>query len=125
MMDMPVLFSSLFWPRFVEFGPYVLREDFRPDLVTDWEKAGASRQGVEGALNTLDMLALLIPVGGEWNDRAEAQAVYLGRVLADIHRVKLARDFPDKRFTVEFWDGQQNKGDDISLSFWQSDEAEL
>ncbi|MES2834651.1 MAG: hypothetical protein V4707_08100 [Pseudomonadota bacterium] len=120
-MDLPVAYSSLFWPRFVAVGPYVLREGFDPDSLKAWEKSGEHRRGIEGAMNVIDTLDLLVPVGEAASKLAERQAVYIGGVLADIHRVKLAQDFPNNRFTVEFWDGTQAQGDDISLSFWQNE----
>lgn len=119
-MDLPVAYSSLFWPRFVPIGPYILREDFNPENLKSWENSGRPREQIEAAMNTMDTLDLLVPVGGNCDELAERQAVYLGRVLAEIYQVKLSRDFPDKQFVVEFWDGTQDHGDDISLSFWQT-----
>lgn len=118
-LDLPVAYATLFWPRFVAIGPYVLREDFDSKNLSLWEQAEKRRSGIEATMNVIYPYELLVPVGGEWSKVAERQAIYLGGVLADIHRVKLARDFPDKRFVVEFWDGTQPEGDDISLSFWQ------
>jgi hypothetical protein len=120
-MDLPVAYSELFWPRFVEFGPYVLRNGFDRKTLKSWEKADQPRQGIEGVMNTIDLLALLVPVGGDCSTLAEKQAVYLGRVLSEIHRVKLAKDFPGRQFVVEFWDGTEETNDDISLSFWQAE----
>lgn len=119
-MDLPVAYSSLFWPRFVAIGPYILREDFCVENLKSWEKTKTPRQGIEGAINTINTLDLIVPVGGEWSEMAERQAVYLGGVLAEIYQAKLARDFPNRQFVVEFWDGTQDSGDDISLSFWQA-----
>lgn len=119
-MDLPVAYSELFWPRFVEFGPYVLRHGFDRKTLTEWEKAKTPKRGIEGVMNTLDLLALLVPVGGDCSTLAEKQAVYLGRVLSEIHKVKLARDFPGRQFVVEFWDGSEELNDDISMSFWQA-----
>jgi hypothetical protein len=41
--------------------------------------------------------------------------------LAEIYRLKLARDFPDRAFVVEFWDGKtpDTGNGEVSLSFWQ------
>jgi hypothetical protein len=118
-MDLPVAYSGLFWPRFVAVGPYILREGFNPKTLSSWEEAEKPRHAIEAAMNVIDTYDLLVPVGGEWSELAERQAIYLGRILADIHRVKLARDFPDKPINVEFWDGTRHQGGDISLSFWQ------
>jgi hypothetical protein len=55
----------------------------------------------------------------QWTDLEEARAVHLGRVLTEIYTLKLKRDFPDRQFEVEFWDGSPEHGGEISLSFWQ------
>lgn len=118
-MDLPVAYSGLFWPSFVIAGAYVLRKGFDPKNLKSWEEAEEHPGAIEAAMNVIYPYDLSVPVGGEWSELASRQAVYLGGILADIHRVKLARDFPDRRFIVEFWDGTQPEGDEISLSFWQ------
>ena len=51
-----------------------------------------------------------------------AQLRYLGRVLKEIHEVKLRADFPDRRFVVEFNDEPGLDPIDYQMSFWQADE---
>jgi hypothetical protein len=50
----------------------------------------------------------------------ESQLRYLGRVLKDIHQVKLRQDFPDIRFTVDFNDEDGLDQVEYELTFWQS-----
>ena len=110
--------TALFWPTFVPFEGYVLREGFSEPHVRSWENAaGSSRRMVEATVNTLHIDDLFQP-HEDWTPLVEARAVRLVGVLASLHRVKLAADFPDRRFEVEVFDGSQ-PGGDISLSFWQ------
>ena len=55
-------------------------------------------------------------------EATEAQLRYLGRVLKDIHEVKLRRDFPDLQFTVWFNDVAGLDSIDYQLTFWQGTE---
>lgn len=110
--------TALFWPTFVMFEGYVLREDFSESHVRNWEgAAGSSREMVEATVNTLYMEDLFDRQEA-WTPLVKARAVHLIGVLAGIHRLKLANDFPDRRFEVEAFDGSQ-PGGEISLSFWQ------
>ncbi len=72
---------------------------------------------VEATVNTLYMEDLFNR-HEVWTPLVEARAVHLIDALAGIHRLKLADDFPDRRFEVEVFDGSQPSGE-ISLSFWQ------
>ena len=47
-------YSTIFWPRFVEFEDYVLREGFSIEILRGCEQqCGSDRQGVEAVMNHL------------------------------------------------------------------------
>ena len=106
--------TLIFWPQFVEFEDYVLREDFPLDLLRDSEETDP-KWSVEALLNHIHL--------GDLHMCAQSnglQLQYLGRVLKEIHEVKLAHDFPDRRFTVEFNDALvDGRLDADHLTFWQ------
>lgn len=111
-------YSLVFWPRFVRFERYVLRDGFSEESLRGFERqAGSSRASVEWVMNHLHMADI------HCNAEAatEAQLRYLGRVLKQIHAVKLRADFPDLRFTVEFNDEPDLDPVDYQMSFWQDD----
>ncbi len=109
--------SELFWPSFVVFEDYVLRDGFTQKHLRACEGGeGATRSAVEAMVNTLHIDDLF---GKEnWSPLVEARAVRLVNVLGQVHRLKLADEFPERRFKVEVFDGSQ-PGGDVSLSFWQ------
>jgi len=117
---MGVAFANLFWPEFVEFEGYVFRAGFSLEAVRAWEAAGSDRKHVEGPTNVIDTVDLFVPNGDAWSEIVGRRAIYVGQILAETWRAKLARDFPSRKFVVEFYDGTQPGDDDIYLTFWQA-----
>jgi hypothetical protein len=112
-------YSLIFWPRFVRFEGYVLRADTDGSVGVEslrgFERATAcDRASVEAVMNHVHIADIHCNV-----EATEAQLRYLGRVLKDIHDVKLARDFPDLQFTVSFNDEPGLNLIDYELTFWQ------
>jgi hypothetical protein len=97
-------YSLIFWPRFVRFEGYVLRDGF-------CERA----ESVEAVMNHVHIADIHVNVKSN-----EAQVRYLGIILKDIHEVKLRRDFPDLQFVVSFNDEPGLNLIDYQLSFWQT-----
>jgi hypothetical protein len=115
--ELTTAISVLFWPTFQAFEGYVLREGFSLKHVRDWERVdGSTRKMVEATVNTLHIDDLFSRE--TWTPLVEARAARLGQILTRIYVLKLASDFPERRFEVEIFDGSQ-PGGDISLSFWQ------
>ncbi|MGN6496911.1 MAG: hypothetical protein ACTHK5_06160 [Tsuneonella sp.] len=109
-------YSLVFWPRFVRFKGYVLRDGFSEESLRGFEQVtGNNREAVEAVMNHVHIADIHVNV-----DITEAQARYLGRVLRDIHRVKLQHDFPELRFEVEFNDQAGLIVDEYELTFWQA-----
>ncbi|MGC8552426.1 MAG: hypothetical protein ACP5O7_06115 [Phycisphaerae bacterium] len=110
-------YSAIFWPRLVEFEQYVLREGFSLGPRRDFERAcGGDRRKVEAVMNHLH-IADIQHYGCK--DINRQRVVYLGRVLSEIYKAKLAWQFPTKQFEVWFND---SAGDDLiayQLTFYQ------
>lgn len=115
--ELAVGYSLIFWPRFVRFEQYVLREGFSEGALRGFEaQTGGHRTSVEWVMNHLH------PVDIHCNaEPNEAQLRYLGRLLKEIHEVKLSADFPDLRFEVEFNDEPGLDPADYQMSFWQAE----
>jgi hypothetical protein len=114
--ELAIGYSLVFWPRFVRIDGLVLRQGFSPAALVSCRRPDAEPRGVEALMNHL-LIADLHCSGGT---PSEAQLRYLGRVMKDIYEVKLARDFPDLRFTVDFNDEPGLKLIDYQLTFCQS-----
>jgi len=117
--DLAVGYSLVFWPRFVRFESYVLREEvFNEPNLRSWERSQPGRRaGIEAVLNHLHIADL------HTNDETltEAQARYLGRTLQAAWTAKLKLDFPDLDFVVDFNDEPGLDLIDYELTFWQPD----
>ena len=120
-------YSLIFWPSFVRFEGYVFREGFGEGGLGEEGLRGFERQlnpddlsmetirvSVEAVMNHLHIADIHSNV-----QPSESQLRYLGRVLKDIHEVKLTRDFPDLRFVVSFNDEPNLDLVDYQLTFWQ------
>jgi hypothetical protein len=109
---------DLFWPKFVEFDGYVLRQSFSQDNLRAWESSpsGHDRAHTERAVNFLDIGSLFQNSGEPDSEQLNARIDLMRRTLAEIYRVKLARDFPHRRFQVVLIDDE----DDCALTFSQA-----
>jgi hypothetical protein len=111
-------YSLIFWPRFVRFEKYVLREGFSENSLRGFEAGeSSSPTSVEWVMNHLHMADIHFNA----EQPNEAQLRYLGRILKEIHEVKLRSDFPDLSFEVEFNDEPGLDPVDYQISFWQAD----
>ena len=101
----------------------MLREGFSEEALRGFKQQPNSieasvdtvRASVEAVMNHLHIADIHCNV-----QPTEAQLRYLGRVLKDIHDVKLRRDFPDLRFVVSFSDEPNLDLTDYQLTFWQA-----
>jgi hypothetical protein len=116
--ELAIGYSLIFWPRFVRFENYVLREGFSEESLRGFEEqTGCTRVSVEWVMNHLHIADIHCNV-----DPTEAQLRHLGRTLTEIHRVKLKADFPDLRIVVEFNDEPGLDPIDYQMSFWQAED---
>ena len=112
-------YSTIFWPQFVEFEGYVFREGFSVEGLRGFEHSrscGNTRQCVEATMNHLHLDGIQ-----HWGceDISKERLIYLGRILAEIYRAKLAWQFPEKRFEVVFDDSPENELTDYQITFYQ------
>ena len=113
--ELAIGYSLIFWPRFVVIDGYVLRDGCTADHVRAWEKATPeNRIAVEAMLNHVHIADI------HEGHATEGQLRYLGRVLREIHEVKLKADYPDRTFIVSFPDEAGLDPVDYELTFWQS-----
>jgi len=112
-------YSTIFWPKFVEVEGCVVRDGVPAENLKQWiEHYKGDLESVEAMVNHLH-ISDLHHDGGE--DVLPERLKYLGNVLREIYECKLKRDFPDKKFIVEFEDTPQTPGDtlDYILTFSQ------
>jgi len=111
-------YLTVFWPRFVEFEGYILRDGFSLESLRGFESTCAgNRRAVETVMNHLH-IADIQYFGCE--DLSRDKAVLLGEALREIYEAKLRWQFPAQPCTVSF-----HKPEDESdlmayeVSFWQ------
>ena len=115
--SLAVGYSTVFWPTFVRFEDYILREGFTVDNVRAWEKQSkGNKRDVEPLLNHIH----IADIHQNRNDLSEDKVMLLGRVLKEIWEAKLKSQFPDRPCEVRFIE-PDNREDlvDFQLSFWQ------
>lgn len=106
-------YSAVFWPRFIEFENYVLLCPFEETALRSFERSSQGhRPSVESVMNHRHMELMF---QGENCERSTERMRYLGETLAEIYRVKLAWQFPDREFVVEY-DPSSDK-----LTFFQAE----
>jgi len=120
--NLAIGYSAIFWPRFVEFEGYVLREGFHIPTLRGFEKQQAAlpvterHQAVESVMNHKHLQD--IQYGG-CPDVTHERLRHLGQVLKEIYQAKLAWQFPDKKFEVYFPDEPLEDLVDYQLTFYQ------
>jgi len=110
-------YTTIFWPKFVLFEDYILREGFEPENVRGFEaQAQGNKSSVEWVLNHVHITDI------HYNEEnaTEDKVVFLGRVLKEIWEAKLSWQFPDRPCTVEFYEPEErNNLVEFQVSFWQ------
>jgi hypothetical protein len=111
-------YSTIFWPKFVLFEDYILREGFDLQSLSDFEKANrGDKAAVEWVMNHTHIADI------HCNDRENLSVdkiVLLGNTLREIHEAKPRLEFPDRPCVVEFYEPDDRKNlMEFQLSFWQ------
>jgi hypothetical protein len=117
--SLAVGYTTIFWPDFVEFDGYILRNGFSEESLRAFEKREASnRKSVESLMNHLHIADV------QYLGCADASAdklLLLGKVLEEIYQAKLQWQFPDKPCTVHlFIPDDPEKLTEYQISFWQN-----
>lgn len=114
--DSALAYSDLFWPRFVEFEGYILRDGFNLENLRSWEKQdGPTRRNIEAAVNYLGIGDLF--ANEENTELLYRRVVRLGDVLSQMYTAKLRQDFPNRQFEVSLLVDEH----EYALTFFQSD----
>ena len=112
-------YSRLFWPEFIAHdGCVFLKSHMTLENYAGFTKqSGGDKSSVESVINhehIEDMFGIL-----ELEPRHE-QMIYLGRAMREMWSCKLRRDFPHKRFEVNFDDQGTDDGErDYVITFYQ------
>jgi len=116
--SLAVGYSDVFWPRFVAFERYILMDGFSVDGLRSFENdPEATRQSIEWVMNHLHIADIQHQ---DCPDIASDKLVLLGERLREIYAVKLAWQFPDRAFIVEFIQPEDPREfADYQLSFFQ------
>jgi hypothetical protein len=111
-------YIDVFWPEFVEVDGYILRAEFGEETLRSFSsKEGATRESVEWVMNHLH-IADIHHRGCK--DLSKDKLIVLGRALAEIYKVKLAWQFPDRPCVVELYvPDDEDALYDYQISFWQ------
>lgn len=110
-------YSAVFWPRFVLFDEYILRDGFNLNSLREFEQSSPDKRAVEKMMNH-QHIADIHHYGCD--DISVDRIVYLGRVLKEIHEAKLRWQFPDRPCKVEFLEpGDRSDLTAFEMSFWQ------
>lgn len=117
-LSLALSYSTIFWPEFVEIGGMVFQKGTTKEHVENWlSNNSGNKRSVEWVINHIH----LQDIHGAFSQATAKQLIYLGRVLKDMLACKLQRDFPEKKFVVEFIeDGIENLAD-YQVSFFQTD----
>jgi len=116
-------YSAIFWPRFVLFEDYLLREGFSLESLRGVEEnLHRDRRSVEAVMNHLHIADIQYH-GCE--DITEQRIVYLGRILKEIYTAKLAWQFPDRPCEVLFYEPDDRASlVGYEITFWQKKDVE-
>jgi hypothetical protein len=110
-------YSTIFWPQFVLFEDYILREGFSVESLRGFENGNKHKASVEWVMNHLHIADIHC---NDSNNVSEDKITFLGNVLKEIYETKLRAQFPDRPCDVEFQEPEDKK--DLTayqLSFWQ------
>ena len=110
--SLAVGYANLIWPKFIEIQGMIFRDDVSEEDVVAWlASASDNKKSVESMLNHLHIQDIQHP--GIWTNATTTQIRYLGETFRASWSAKLALDFPNRRFSVEYFDSDT---DDLSES---------
>jgi hypothetical protein len=110
-------YSLLFWPRFMELDGMVFRGEMSRQMLDSWKANCSSDPAkIEATANHIHISDVQY-VGCP--DLSLERVLYLGKLLKEIYQVKLAADFPDRSFVVDFYEPPDKKLGEYQLTFYQ------
>lgn len=110
-------YSLIFWPSFTEMDGMVFRGEIDRATLESW-KGNCSRdpKSMEATVNHIHILDLH---HAGCPDASVERIVFLGKVLKEIYSTKLAVEFPQKSFIVDFYEPEDQNLQDYQLTFYQ------
>lgn len=116
--SLAVGYVSVFWPEFVLFDGYLLREGFSETSLRGFEQQeGIDRKSVEWHMNHLHIADIQF---FGCKDASKDKILLLGKALKEIYEAKLLWRWPDRPCSVEFYIPEDEEDlVDYQLSFWQ------
>jgi hypothetical protein len=110
-------YTLVFWPQFTEYDGMIFGGEVDAEAISGWMKScGGNRQSVEATLNHIHLLDLHYR---GCPDASVERLAFLGNVLKDIYRVKLAAEFPGREIIVDFHEPLDRNLGDYQLTFYQ------
>ncbi len=98
--SLAVGYLEVFWPTFVSFEKYILTDGFNLESLRAFERDPmATRQSIEWAMNHLHLADIQHDA---CEDISPDKLMFLGKRMREIYSAKLAMQFPDRAFSVEF-----------------------
>jgi hypothetical protein len=108
--------ARILWPNFVEHDGCILLGDSvdEANYQAFLRQANGNKRTVEGTMNhqhVLHLFATELPT--------KELVLYVGRLMKEIWQVKLSHDFPDRRITVVFPEGDDLELIQYEITFFQ------
>ena len=114
-VEQAIGYGDLFWPDFVEHEDCILFKGFSEESFRGfWEQTQGDRRAIEWVMSHQHIIDLFPDA-----DPTDEQILYLGRLIREMWAVKLARDFPARRFVVEFCEEETDDLLDYQVYFHQ------
>ncbi len=110
-------YTLIFWPKFVELDGMVFREGMDRFTLDSWLRdCDGNKSRVEATANHLHIQDIH-HFGCE--DASIQRLVYLGNILKQIYTAKLAAEFPDRKFIVNFYEPPDQDLYEYQITFYQ------
>lgn len=111
-----LLYSSLFWPDFVEFEGCLLWNDCPIEGFEEWmQSLKDDRTAVEKVLNHRHLTDFFL---NSTTSPTPEQVEYFGHLLREMWLTKLHRDFPQLPVRVEFYWNDKEATDDAQITVY-------
>jgi hypothetical protein len=115
--DFAIAYATIFWPDSVIHDDCVFRYDPDGKNYEDWMKSlEGDRARVEHVMNHLHIMDMFISEGFEPTDRF---VIHVAELLKNMWSCKLARDFPQRSFQIEIYEGTPDDLLGYEITFFQ------
>ena len=122
--NLAVAFTSVFWPEFVTHDQSVFlapfdearRKSYDGFRALEADGVADSITRTEVTMNHQHIADLFI---NDPDGPTREQVLYLGRTLKNIWELKLANEFPERKFVVSFPEDFSEDLSDYEITFWE------